>query len=347
MEKKTVAANGSLQLGQRTRPSISSFGRGPPGLGLGPSPGSGLGPRDDPEKVQPQVPNSKGLDLQLQWQQWQNRQRRAQEKQANSQLPPVPPPPPNLPELALETLAGSDGLKGYDSPFKGDDPSTQSSTSSEDDPFTYRNSVSSLASLVSQMDVTYTLSQFSKGDESEPSYTSSTTSSFDDDITTRRILTNSEVAVEQLDSCLNTLANLAQSLDPPNLQPTSASEDETSSSGEDLSSLSSALGGISIDFNFSTSLRGNAEDSENTSSYTDTCSTTGSDSESDSSTDFSLSNLKGLAGDLNFDISTDESDNEQNDSFESEEGVESVLFLVHQLRKSTSSPETRRGSCAR
>lgn len=279
--------------------------------------------KDDPEKLQHQAQSQSQSqpNFQLQWQQWQNRQqRKAQERQ-------VPQP---------QTLSSS---LPNEAPF--DDPYISTSTSSEDGDSSYhRNSVSSLASMASQLDVTYKLSQLSHT-ESESSYSSaeSFSSESKERLSCRRTTVGKTSAHLHLET-EDHLPNLAKDLgfDRP-VQPalfnakdlSSSTYDETSSTGEDLSSLSSALGGISIDFNFSTSLQGDDDSSSRS---------TSSDSYSDSSyyeESNGLSDLKGLAGDLSFDISTSHSETtesaEGEDSYDYEEGTQLVCYTFLFLQK--------------
>lgn len=352
--QKPAPVTGAFQLGQRSRFSVSN--------------GRGHSTREDQERM-PQATPSTPLpattqqntraqpDFQQQWQQWQNRQQRKV-----------------LQEKPQEKPAQGLAVSKTETEFVAEDPYSDPSTSSGEEDLTYRNSVSSLASLVSQLDVTYTLSQLKVEEEEDESYSSEYTSSGSGSTenhhtrprrrttvgTWKKPLTRADTQTEsvaELDSCLNSLANLARDVSfdtigpstfPAKLQSSSGSE-ETSSSVEDLSSLSSAVCGINIDFNFSTSLRNNDDSSTYTSSdYSN--SDSGSESH-DNANGLSLSALKGLAGDLSFDISTsDESGDtseDSGDSYEFEEGVCGFFLCSRENRARASCTKTRSGGGVR
>jgi hypothetical protein len=307
------------------------------------------------------VPIQKSPDIQQQWQQFQNRQQR--------KVWDKPPPAQVAAPLAVHLPTSNplpahsppqESVKPYEESRPNTDTSNFFSTSSseEEEEFggelTYRSQ--KLAFMAHEIDIS-ALSALSPGNDDYETSSYSSTGSYSSDerepAAGRHPTRVHKEASAELDGYINTLENLGRGLtsspsltspkSPPEARRGSfSSTEETSSSGDDLSSLSTAVGGINIDFNFSTSLRasmkGKVSSSGSGSYSSDSYS---SDTPSDDGNGYSLSDLKGLAGDVSFDISTsessDEDSSEDSDSYNHEEGE--IFFFFFFFETSISGDE--------
>eukprot|EP01127_Copromyxa_protea_P015577 TRINITY_DN4497_c0_g1_i1.p1 TRINITY_DN4497_c0_g1~~TRINITY_DN4497_c0_g1_i1.p1 ORF type:complete len:913 (-),score=171.95 TRINITY_DN4497_c0_g1_i1:54-2426(-) len=214
--------------------------------------------------------------------------------------------------------------------------------------------ISSLTSMASDLDVSSTLSQFSKPDESSSDASSSTEAESDDE----KFQKVSDLArpktqpfarrVPPVGSIRRSYTGHNPSTQPDSQQPekfntigaTSPRNREAarhsyytseSSSSDELLSLSAAVGNINMDLNFSLNRGDESDSSDSESDDSDSYDSSSYDSSSEG-----FSDLKGLAGGLSLDTSSgsEESDSSDSSSYEQEEervqviprpGVEVVL----------------------